>query len=148
MQKILEKEWDRFKKENEESMRREGVYDVDNLIEESIQEEDPQNEFHLLQEQAELESALALYEESQRHMCINCHKAALSPSTLKNTPIALCPTCGFYATENCLADIDKAASVHAVNCQDGLMEYSLEPGTDNTVIAVCNVCDLWNIFYM
>lgn len=152
MQKVLEQEWDRFKKEHEESMRQEGIFDMDNLIEESIQEahDQEESEFHLLQEQAELESALQLYEESATqhgHACVNCQKAALQPSIVKNIQIVHCPRCGFYATEKCLQEIDKAASIHALNCQ-GQMEYALEPGTDNTMIAVCNICDLWNIFYM
>jgi hypothetical protein len=149
MQRILENEWNQFKKDNEQSMRQEGIFNVDELIEESIQEyEDEYIELHLQQEQEELENAIARYEASlSSAMCVNCHKTALQPSTRNSQSIALCPNCGFYATENCLAEIDNAAAAHGTTC-NGLMQYALEPGTDNSVLGICNICDLWSMFYM
>jgi DNA-directed RNA polymerase subunit RPC12/RpoP len=149
MHKILETEWDQFKKENEKAMRQEGINDIDSLIEESLQAPyEEQYEYYLRQEQEELESAMYFYEESKNAIiCVNCQKATLVPSQMKGTSIATCPNCGFYSTESCLTDIVRMATEHGADCQ-GSISFSLEPGTDNTIIAVCNICDLWNMFYM
>jgi Zn-finger nucleic acid-binding protein len=146
---VLEKEWDRFKKENEIAMRQEGIIDIDGLIDESLQEEyEEENEYYLRQEKEELENAMYFYEESiNAAICVNCQKAAVVSSQMRDTSIATCPSCGFYTTESCLADIVHMATEHGAYCQ-GSASYSLEPGTDNTIIAVCNICDLWNMFYM
>lgn len=147
MQTVLENEWDRFKKQHEQAMNEEGITDVDDLVDQSIQDyEDEENEIHLQLEREVLENEIALYEESLV-LCVNCHKSPLQPSTLKNTPIASCPSCGFYATEKCLEDIRRAAVEHNQTCP-GNMEYALEPGTDDTLLAACNVCDLWTMFVM
>ncbi|CAO3613356.1 unnamed protein product [Mucor hiemalis] len=138
MQKVLESEWDRFKKQHEQAMN-----DEDLSVEDYEEEE---SEIHLPLEREVLENEIALYEELLE-LCVNCHKVPLQPSALKNTPIALCPSCGFYATEKCLENIKRAASEHNSNCS-GNMEYALEPGTDNTLLAACNVCDLWTMFTM
>ncbi|KAI9486643.1 MAG: hypothetical protein EXX96DRAFT_549883 [Benjaminiella poitrasii] len=151
MHKILEEEWLRFKQENEQAMREEGIVDFDNLIDESIQEyEKEENEAYFQQEQEELESILASYEVSKNLViCVNCQKASLTPDGRKRgvDPIASCPNCGFYTTESCLHDIIAATSAHAANCK-GIISYSLEPGTDDTIISICNICDLWNMFYL
>lgn len=143
MQGIVEKEWAEFKRVNEQLMREEGITNIDDLIEDSIQEANQENDVHLIQEQQELEYAIASYEQSK--LCVNCKKAMLSCSN--NSPIASCSQCGFYATEQCLSQIDIASFSHGSFCQ-GSIEYSLEPGTDNTLLAVCNICDLWDMFYM
>ncbi|KAI7898796.1 uncharacterized protein BX663DRAFT_555517 [Cokeromyces recurvatus] len=147
--KILKDEWIRFKQENEQSMREEGIVDIDSLIEESIREYE-ENEAYFQQEQEELENTLASYEASRNTtICVNCQKSSLVPDarTIGQNPIASCPNCGFYVTESCLYDILTATSVHSSNCT-GMISYSLEAGTDNTIIGVCNICDLWNLFYM
>ncbi|KAI8069044.1 uncharacterized protein B0P05DRAFT_551327 [Gilbertella persicaria] len=140
MSKIVIAEKERIKQGHEESMLKEGIVDIDSLIEESLQQEAQLFE----EEQEELESALAFYEASKDAViCLNCKKAAL----ILNQNLASCPQCGFYATEKCLHDMIQAETHHANHCQ-GPIEYSLEPGTDNIITALCTICDLWSVFYM
>ena len=143
----METEWDRFKIENEQCMKEEGIYDIDNLIEQSIHEYEEEEQLLLYQlEQEELEQSIALYEESLR-LCINCRKVPLEPFMIQETPVAKCHQCGFYATEKCLTQVKEQAAIHDQSCQ-GQIGYALEPGTDNTLMAACDVCDLWDLFYM
>lgn len=149
MQNVLKNEWECFKKENENAMRQEGIIDMDGLIKQSLHEQfEEDDEYYLRQEQEELENAMYFYEESiNSTICVNCQKAALVPSQIKDRSIATCPNCSFYTTETCLADIVRTATEHGTYCQ-GSVSYSLEPGTDNTIVAICNICDLWNMFYL
>ncbi|OAD08271.1 hypothetical protein MUCCIDRAFT_154870 [Mucor lusitanicus CBS 277.49] len=143
MAKVLEQEWAEFKRVNEEAMRNEGIDDVDSLIEQSML--DDEAEMYLQQESQGLDQALEeLY---QTVACVNCQKAALVPSQVNGVPVLACPPCGFYATESCLSTILNASRHHSGYCQ-GLISYSLEPGTDDTIIAACNICDLWDMFNM
>ncbi|CAO0792450.1 unnamed protein product [Mucor circinelloides] len=143
MPKILEQEWSQFKKDNEEAMRKEGIDDIDNLIEESIL--DDEAEIYLREEEQELGQAMEeLY---QTVVCVNCQKAALISSQIKGVPVLSCPQCGFYATEMCTGAILNASQNHSAYCQ-GLISYALEPGTDDTIVATCNICDLWDMFNM
>lgn len=143
MPKILEQEWNQFKKNNEEAMRREGIDDINSLIEESMFNDEA--EMYIRQEEEGLEQALEeLY---QTVACVNCQKAALVASQIKGVPVLACPQCGFYATEKCLHTVLDASQHHSTYCH-GLIAYSLEPGTDDTIIAACNTCDLWDLFNM
>ncbi|KAL9550279.1 hypothetical protein MBANPS3_004803 [Mucor bainieri] len=143
MAKVLEQEWSQFKKDNEEAMRREGIDDVDSLIEQSMLNDEA--EAYLQQEEEGLDQAQEeLY---QTVVCVNCQKAALTSSHIKGVPVLACPTCGFYATEMCLNTILNASQQHSTYCH-GLISYSLEPGTDDAIISACNVCDLWDMFNM
>lgn len=139
MQSIVEKEWTEFLRMNEQLMRQEGITDINDLIQDSLQ--DDETEVHLIQEQQELEEAIASYEQSK--LCVNCKKSMLTYTN----QLASCQGCGFYATETCLAQIETASYSHTLSCH-GSIEYTLEQGTDNSLIAVCNVCDLWDMFYM
>ncbi|GAN01173.1 hypothetical protein MAM1_0005c00604 [Mucor ambiguus] len=141
MTKVLEQEWSQFKKENEEAMRKEGIDDVDSLIEQSML--DDEAEVYMQQEKEGLD--LALEELYQAVACVNCQKAALTSCQIKNVPVLACPQCGFYATEMCLNTILNASQHHSTYCH-GLISYSLEPGTDDTIISACNICDLWDMF--
>lgn len=143
MPKILEQEWSQFKKDNEEAMRKEGIDDIDNLIEESML--DDEAEIYLREEEQELGQAMEeLY---QTVVCVNCQKAALISSQIKGVPVLSCPQCGFYATEMCTGAILNASQNHSAYCH-GLISYALEPGTDDTIVATCNICDLWDMFNM
>ncbi|KAK4510869.1 uncharacterized protein ATC70_005304 [Mucor velutinosus] len=143
MTKVLQQEWIQFKMDNEEAMRKEGIDDMDSLIEQSML--DDEAEMYLRQEEEGLDQALEeLY---QTVACVNCQKAALTSSQIKGVPVLACPQCGFYATETCLSTILNASHGHATYCH-GLISYSLEPGTDDTIIAACNICDLWDMFNM
>lgn len=143
MPKILEQEWTQFKKNNEEAMRKEGIDDVNSLIEESMFNDEA--EMYIRQEEEGLDQALEeLY---QTVACVGCQKAALVASQTKGVSVLACPQCGFYATEMCLQTILNGSQHHSTYCH-GLMSYSLEPGTDDTIIAACNTCDLWDLFNM
>lgn len=140
MQYTLSQQWDNFKKENEQEMMREGIVDMDELIEESLMEE---YEKYQKQEQEELEDTIASYERASL-ICVHCHKDTLI-YTSQN--MLSCPTCGFYATEICLQSILNAINQHSNQCQ-GRIEFSLEPGATSTILANCDICDLWDMFYM
>ncbi|CEP18348.1 hypothetical protein [Parasitella parasitica] len=140
MHKILEQEWDLFKKENEDAMRNEGIDDVNNLIEESMWDEEA--ELYLKEEEENFGQAM---DEYRAIVCVNCKKAALVPTKVKGIEVSSCPNCGFYATEMCLTTILQASNNHSMQCY-GLISYIMEPGTDGSIIAVCNVCDQWDLF--
>ncbi|KAI8352164.1 hypothetical protein EDC96DRAFT_610168 [Choanephora cucurbitarum] len=142
MNQILASEKQKIKQEHEEMMRREGILDVDQLIEESLE----QDQLELPEEELEnLDDALASYEASQHAaICISCRHAAFVPI---EPNLIGCPNCGFRITESCLSQLIQADMIHTETCR-GCIEYSLEPGTDNTINANCYVCDLWNMFYM
>lgn len=149
MRVIVENEWEKFKSENENAMKEEGIIDADDLIEQSLQDyQQEANEFHLEQEQKDLENAIAQYQESlDNKICFQCQRAYLGLSTLNNEPVLSCPNCGFYVTERCFVEVEKSAHAHGSTCP-GSMEYALESGADNTLLAICNVCDLWTMFPM
>lgn len=150
MQKVLAEDWERFVRENQEAMRQEGLLDIDNLIQDSYELADDLDEraAEELQEQEELVNEIESYEASKQSIiCVNCCKTNLVPSSKHNTSIALCHNCGFYATENCLYQILQAVNDHSNNCT-GTIGFSLEPGTDNTIVGNCETCDLWDMFYM
>ncbi|KAI7882306.1 uncharacterized protein EV154DRAFT_523007 [Mucor mucedo] len=140
MQHMIQNEWAEFVRLNEQTMREEGIMDINDLISESIHNDD-ETQVHLLLEEQELEEAIACYEQSRQ--CVSCKKSVLTFTS----QLASCPTCGFYATESCLAQIDAASFSHAQQCQ-GPIEVSLEPGTDNTLLVACDSCGLWDMFYM
>ena len=144
MHKILEQEWDIFKRENETAMRNEGIDDIDNLIEESILKIDEEAEMYSKEMEEGLGQAL---DEYQAIICVNCQKAKVTSSELKGVKVLSCPNCGFYATEMCLNTILESSKMHSIYCH-GLISYSLEPGTDDSIISACNTCDLWDIFNM
>jgi hypothetical protein len=156
MQNALAEEWERFLRENEEAMRQEGLLDVDidNLIQENLDFEQLQNfndntlEQLQAHEQEKLNSEIEFYETSKDTViCVNCCKTDLVPSSKHNVPIALCPNCGFYATEKCLHGILNVVNIHSNTCADKL-DLSLEPGTDNTIIVNCDSCGLFDMYYM
>lgn len=149
MHVILEKEWTQFKAANEKAMEGEGITDMDDLIDQSIRDyQEEEGNFYLQQEQVELDNAIEQYQDSlDKKICAHCQRAYLSPSTLNDVPVLSCPNCGFYATERCLVEVEKSAHTHTSTCH-GSMEYALEPGTDDTLLAICSVCDLWTMFSM
>lgn len=122
-------------------MREEGILDINDLISDSIHTTDDETQLFLLQEAQALEEAIASYEQSKQ--CVSCKKDFL---TFTST-LASCSSCGFYATLPCLAQIEAAFYSHVQQCQ-GSIEVSLEPGTDNTILASCDLCNLWDMFYM
>ncbi|KAI8644667.1 hypothetical protein BD408DRAFT_413077 [Parasitella parasitica] len=140
LHKILEQEWDIFKKENEDAMRNEGIDDIDNLIEESMWDEEA--DMYFREEEENLSQAMDDY---QAIVCVNCQKAALISTQMQGLQVLSCPNCGFYATEMCLNTILQAIKNHSMQCY-GLISYILEPGTDDSIIAACNICDLWDLF--
>lgn len=123
-------EIDAFNKANEETLRMQGTFDVDQLIEESIMQEYELEEY-LQQEQVEY--------------CVNCQNEVL---TYQQADMLLCSNCGFYTTKDCFEKtILPLLHRHALDCQ-GKIGFCLEPGTDNTLFANCDICDLWDILYM
>ncbi|KAI9267384.1 hypothetical protein BY458DRAFT_476097 [Sporodiniella umbellata] len=136
----LTQEWVDFKKRNEDAMLKEGVVDMDELIEESLREE---YEEYLRQEDEELESILSQNEQISP-ICINCLKQHL---VMTSPNLYSCLGCGFYTSETCLQNILGVLSQHGALCQ-GRVEFCVEPNTNNTLIANCDVCDLWDMFYM
>lgn len=141
MKRALQEDWEQFVRENQESIRQEGLLDIESLIQDSYElTQDIQDDMPDLEE-IEYETS------DDTIICVNCRKAYLSPSTNGNTHFACCQNCGFYATPNCLNQIITAVTQHSTVC-NGSIGFSLEPGTDNTIIANCETCDLWDIFYM
>ena len=144
MHKILEQELDIFKRENEIAMRNEGIDDIDNLIEESILKVDEEAEMYSKEMEEGLGQAL---DEYQAIICVNCQKAKIISSEIKGVQVLACPNCGFYATEMCLNTILGSSKMHSMHCH-GMISYSLEPCTDDSIISACNTCDLWDMFNM
>ncbi|KAG1465286.1 hypothetical protein G6F56_004919 [Rhizopus delemar] len=140
MQYTLPQEWADFKKRNEEAMLREGVTDMDDLIEESLREEYDE---YLRQEQEELEYTVK-HSEQACLICVHCLKGSL---IYQNSSMLSCSRCGFYATESCLQTALNVVNQHSAQCQ-GRIEFSLELGTNNTLVANCDLCGLWDMFYI
>ncbi|KAI8983099.1 hypothetical protein BDB01DRAFT_792444 [Pilobolus umbonatus] len=143
---VLKEVWEQFILENEAAMKREGVCDIDEMIESD--EIDIALEAFLLEEETIILNTLSSYEESlQIIVCINCQKDRLNPSLYNGVPVIACNQCGFYTTEKGYLTIIEGKNGHDINCT-GYIQYSLEPGTDHSIMSVCDECDDWSIYSM
>ncbi|KAI8973474.1 hypothetical protein BDF20DRAFT_882531 [Mycotypha africana] len=141
-----------FLERNQDALKREGFSDINMLIEDSLYElneaqvEKLEADQYQMEEQAEIENAIKSYEEARNQViCVNCRRAILIPAIVNHKSVNSCPACGFYTTESCLHQILQAANAHADHCT-GSIGYGLEAGSDDTILAACNQCDLWDLF--
>jgi hypothetical protein len=120
-------------------MRREGIHDIDSLIGESVRLGEDEYELYRQMEQAELEAAVASYEETV--WCLHCINGMLQ----QQGDLIQCNLCGFYTSPGTLAYMQQHEQEHAQFCQHHI-SYSAEPGNDRSIMGICEACDDWTVY--
>ncbi|KAI8391568.1 uncharacterized protein BYT42DRAFT_610780 [Radiomyces spectabilis] len=158
MQHIILQEWETFKRTNEEALQREGVgldTNLDafeaNLYQELQDEYDPTYDEMMQEEEAQLARAFEDYQQTSglqypnSCVCLKCRQSLLQPTVSNGQNCFYCNQCGFHVLQETLTSIQRTMKEHDLQC-NGAFNCMVEPGTNDSIIGVCDICDLWAVF--
>ncbi|KAI7862801.1 hypothetical protein BDF14DRAFT_1468303 [Spinellus fusiger] len=165
VQLTFKDEWEAFVRNNEEAMRSEGIDDSIALeIEKEIMtdyammKENSDCIDYNEDEEAELSYTIQCYEEEQSRQqalfmsidtngmeCMECKNTTLFTSVDSNgVKVMICSSCGFSLNEKTTNAIQKTLHEHTYICS-GSIGYMLDPESKDSLLGICNTCDLWTM---
>ncbi|KAI8146904.1 hypothetical protein BJV82DRAFT_665004 [Fennellomyces sp. T-0311] len=133
-QRVIQDEWEMFKKIHEQALQDEGIVDPDALFEDLSNIQEPPEDLDAESEYIHLHSAPIL-------ACVHCLGASLQPDGFGKL---VCPKCTFRATEQTFVTIQNALARHGQQCP-GRIGFAPEPGSD-AILGLCDTCDEMEVF--